>query len=78
MRKAIQLFGLLLIVCGISGTIDHLWMQPILGPILNFFNRVVIANVGFLQGYEVFANLTVSVLGIVVIVAADRMKSTAA
>ena len=72
MRKAIGALGVLLLLIGISGTIDHLFHQPILGFVLNSFNRWVVPNVGFLAGYEVFANLTVAVLGGVIAVAAHR------
>ncbi|OZM70156.1 hypothetical protein CFN78_26665 [Amycolatopsis antarctica] len=72
MRKAIQFLGLYLVVAGISGTIDHLAFQPILNPILNAFNRFVIPHIDALTGFEVYANLTVSVIGVVVLVIAER------
>jgi hypothetical protein len=49
--------GLVLVLMGISGTIDRLFYQPILGPFLNAFNRYVFPNVDVLSGYELYANL---------------------
>ncbi|MET0233882.1 MAG: hypothetical protein ABW224_04510 [Kibdelosporangium sp.] len=72
MRKAIGLLGFLLVLIGISGTIDHLFYQPFFGFLLNSFNRWVVPNVDFLAGYEVYANLTVALLGGVLVVAAHR------
>ncbi|WP_285706350.1 hypothetical protein [Microtetraspora sp. NBRC 16547] len=76
MRHTIQLVGLYFVASGISGTIDHLAVQPVFGAVLNFFNRVVIPRVDVLTGYEVYANLSLAVLGGVLIIAADRTRST--
>ncbi|GGK86057.1 hypothetical protein Sme01_39360 [Sphaerisporangium melleum] len=70
MRKNIQFAGFLLAAMGISGAIDHLAVQPIAGVVLNVVNRVVIPRVGFLAGYELYANLSVAALGIILIIAA--------
>lgn len=75
MSKAIQTAGLVLALMGISGTIDHLAYQPIMGPFLNFFNRTVFPRVDFLAGYELYANLIVAALGLVVAVATERLVS---
>jgi hypothetical protein len=72
MRNAIQLLGVVLLLQGVSGAIDHLAVQPFMGLFLNLFNRVVIPRVGFLTGYELLANLTVAVLGAALVVAAER------
>ncbi|MBO3744828.1 hypothetical protein J5X84_02020 [Streptosporangiaceae bacterium NEAU-GS5] len=74
MRDGLQFFGLYLFAAGISGTVDHMVGQPFMGAILNLFNRVVIPHVGFLTGYEIVANLTVSVLGAVLIIAVERIR----
>jgi hypothetical protein len=71
MRKPIQLLGIVMILQGISGAIDHLAVQPFFGPLLNLFNRVVIPRVDLLAGYELFANLILAVLGVVVVIAAE-------
>jgi hypothetical protein len=72
MRKAIQLVGLFLALQGISGAIDHLAVQPFLGIVLNFFNRVVIPHIDLLAGYELFANLALAALGLILVIAAER------
>ncbi|WP_405144153.1 hypothetical protein OG589_40925 [Sphaerisporangium sp. NBC_01403] len=74
MRQPLQLLGLFLVLEGISGTIDHLAVQPFFGVILNFFNRVVIPRVDLLTGYELYANLSLAVLGLVLVIAAERAQ----
>jgi hypothetical protein len=71
MRESVQTVGFVMAVMGVSGVIDRLAVQPVMGAILNFFNRFVIPRVGFLDGYEIFANLSLAVLGVAVMVAAD-------
>lgn len=68
-----QLVGLFLVLQGVSGTIDHLAYQPFFGFVLNFFNRIVIPDVDALAGYELYANLSLVVLGAAVVVAAERV-----
>ncbi|TQS29224.1 hypothetical protein [Microbispora sp. KK1-11] len=77
MRNVIQLAGAYLVAAGISGTIDHLAVQPFWGALLNVFNRQVIPRLGFLAGYEVYANLLVAVVGAVVLAAAWRRDEEA-
>ncbi|WP_169946687.1 hypothetical protein [Microbispora sp. H11081] len=77
MRKVIQLAGAFLVVAGLSGTIDHLAVQPFWGVALNVFNRQVIPRLPALAGYEVYANLLVSVVGVVVFAAAGRRDDAA-
>jgi predicted membrane-bound mannosyltransferase len=76
MRTPIQTAGFVIALMGVSGTIDHLAYQPILGPFLNAFNRYVFPNVSLLSGYELYANLMVAVVGVLVIVAAERLAPT--
>lgn len=77
MRKLVQLVGVVLVLQGVSGAIDDLAVQPFLGIFLNLFNRVVLPRLGFLAGYELFANLILAVLGVVVVVAADGLRGAA-
>ncbi|MEV4298927.1 hypothetical protein [Microbispora rosea] len=77
MREVIRLAGAFLVAAGISGTIDHLAVQPFWGSILNVFNRQVIPRLSFLTGYEVYANLLVAVVGAVVLAAAWRRDEDA-
>lgn len=69
MRRLVELVGFVLLAMGVSGTIDHLAVQPILG-FLNVLNRVVFPEV--VPGYELYANLSVAALGLVILVAAAR------
>ncbi|NJP26082.1 hypothetical protein OHB01_28755 [Microbispora hainanensis] len=77
MREVIRLAGAFLVAAGISGTIDHLAVQPFWGAILNVFNRQVIPRLGFLTGYEIYADLFVAVVGVVVLAAAWRRDEDA-
>lgn len=74
MHKTIQLLGVVMVLQGVSGAIDHLAVQPFLGAFLNLFNRAILPRLGFLTGYELFANLTLAALGVVVVVAAERTE----
>jgi hypothetical protein len=69
MRSALQFAGVVLVAVGVSGTIDRLLgYQPIFG-FLNVVNRVLVPRVDGLSGYELYANLSVVVLGVVVFAA---------
>jgi hypothetical protein len=70
MRNAIQLLGIVLVLQGVSGAIDHLAVQPFFGPLLNFFNRFILPRVDALAGYELLANLGLAALGAMVVIAA--------
>ncbi|TXK34518.1 hypothetical protein [Nonomuraea sp. C10] len=72
MRKAIQIVGFVLALQGISGAVDHVAVQPFFGFFLNFFNRVIIPRIDVLTGYELFANLALAALGVVLVIAAER------
>jgi hypothetical protein len=71
MRNALQLTGLVLVLQGVSGAIDHLAVQPFFGVLLNFFNRFVLPRIDALAGYELLANLGLAALGLVVLTAAS-------
>lgn len=71
MRKVLEVAGFLLMVVGISGTIDHLAVQPIFG-FLNVLNRFVFPDL--VPGHELFANLITALLGFLIMVAAARTK----
>lgn len=74
MPKLVQLVGAFLLLAGISGAIDHVAAQPFMGIVLNVFNRHVIPNIDALRGYELFANLMIAVLGLVIVVAVARTR----
>ncbi|MFI6578437.1 hypothetical protein ACIBFB_21850 [Nocardiopsis sp. NPDC050513] len=73
MRKILQGTGVLVLLIGVSGAIDHLWYQPFFGVVLNSFNRFVIPNVALLSEYALFANLAVAVVGAVTVLAAEAL-----
>ena len=74
MRKSLQSVGLLLTVMGVSGVIDHLWTQPILGIVLNAFNRFVVEQVPGFQENAILANLGLSAVGIMLIVVTEALS----
>ena len=74
MRDTIELVGFILVLMGISGAIDHLAVQPYMGLLLNLFNRVVVPRVDLLADRALLANLGLALLGVVVMVAADRFQ----
>lgn len=74
MRKTLQGVGALLTLMGISGVIDHLWTQPILGIVLNAFNRFVVEQVPGLQENAILANLGLSACGILLIVVTEALS----
>lgn len=74
MKSILRFLGFFLIAAGISGTIDHLAVQPFMGIVLNVFNRFVIPNIDALRGYEIYANLSIAVLGCVLVAAAMGVR----
>ncbi|GGP72790.1 hypothetical protein [Streptomyces abikoensis] len=66
MAKVVQLVGLFLVVAGISGTVDALATQPFMSPVLNFLNHVI-PHIDALKGYEVISNLSMAILGVIVV-----------
>jgi hypothetical protein len=76
MRTPVQLLGIVMVLQGVSGAIDHLAVQPFFGPLLNFFNRLILPRVDLLSGYELLANLSLAVLGAVVVIAAEPARRT--
>ncbi len=78
MRTLLQFAGVVLLAVGVSGTIDRLLgHQPIFG-FLNVVNRFLIPRVDGLAGYELFANLSVAVLGVVVLASSGMARRGAA
>ncbi|WP_239643851.1 hypothetical protein [Nocardiopsis kunsanensis] len=73
MIKAIQTVAFVVAVMGVSGAIDHLFVQPFLSQVLNFFNRFVIPGIPFLEGYELYANLFIAALAVTVLIVSDRL-----
>ena len=71
MRNGLHVPGLVLLAMGISGLLDHLWVQPVLGPVLNVFERQVFPRVDLLAEHALLANAAVAVLGLLLLLAAD-------
>jgi hypothetical protein len=76
LRTALFMIGGFLVLAGISGTVDHLVGQPLMGVLLNVFNRFVFPFIGPLEGYEVYANLSVAGVGLAVLCAAPLAPRT--
>ena len=75
MRKTVETIGFILVLVGVSGAVDRLWTQPIMGLFFNAFDRWVIPHLSFATGYEVYANLLLAVVGGVVILIGGRLKA---
>ena len=74
MRSVLQVAGVVLLAVGVSGAIDRLLgYQPILG-FLNVVNRFVIPRIDGLAGYELYANLSIAVLGVVVLASSGSAR----
>ncbi|WP_030692986.1 hypothetical protein [Streptomyces globisporus] len=70
MKGFLEGLGALLLVSGIAGVIRELtdgWFR-FLG-----LTRFLTENVGFLQGRELFANIVIAVLGLVLAIAGSRI-----
>jgi hypothetical protein len=73
-QSVLQFAGVVLAAAGVSGTIDRLLgHQPIFG-FLNVVNRFLIPSVDALAGYELYANLSIAVLGVVVFAASGMAR----
>ncbi|WP_017236848.1 hypothetical protein [Streptomyces sp. SS] len=73
MKRFLEVVGFLLTVFGVCGVIRELtdgWFK------LMGLTRFLTDNVGFLEGREVFANIVIAVLGLVLMVASDRVPKS--
>ena len=77
MRNAVQLLGVVLILQGLGGAIDHLAVQPFFSVFLNAFHRFVLPRIGALDGYELLANLGLAAVGLLLLVITDRTSRRA-
>jgi hypothetical protein len=77
MIKVVQFLGFIMILQGITGAIAIAIDKPDFGVFFNFFNRHIVSRVGFLNGYELIADLVIAVLGVAVILVAEQQKKPA-
>ncbi|MGW4163087.1 hypothetical protein [Streptomyces sp. NPDC004788] len=72
MKRFLEVTGFLVLVFGVCGVIRELtdgWFK-LMGA-----TRFLTDNIGFLEGRELFANIVIAGLGLVVLVISDRVKS---
>ncbi len=74
MRKSLQGLGVLLSLMGVSGVIDRIWAQPIMGVVLNAFDRHVVSAIPRLEENAILAGLGLAVCGIVLVVAMESLS----
>ncbi|MFJ5832723.1 hypothetical protein [Streptomyces sp. NPDC093089] len=73
MRRFLEIAGFLLTVLGVCGVVRELtdgWFE------LMGLTRFLTENVAFLEGREVFANIVIAVLGLVLMIVSDRVPKT--
>ncbi|MFF4172509.1 hypothetical protein [Streptomyces sp. NPDC001744] len=73
MKRFLETTGFLLAVFGVCGVIRELtdgWFG-FMG-----LTRFLTENVGFLEGREVFADIVIAALGVVVMIASDRVPES--
>ncbi|MEV0091233.1 hypothetical protein [Streptomyces sp. NPDC050738] len=65
MKKIFEVAGVLLLINGVGGLL-HAWFDwfPLTG---------LVARIGFLDGYEVFADIVLAVAGLAVLIASERV-----
>lgn len=71
MKKLLEITGMVALVAGVCGVIRELtdgWFR-FMG-----FTRFLTENVWFLQGRELFTNIVIAALGLVVLIASDRVR----
>ncbi|WP_030757065.1 hypothetical protein [Streptomyces griseus] len=70
MKRFLEVTGFLLTVFGVCGVVRELtdgWFS------LMGVTRLLTENVWFLEGREIFANIVVAVLGLVLMIVSDRV-----
>ncbi|MFD7322614.1 hypothetical protein ACFV9D_16220 [Streptomyces sp. NPDC059875] len=71
MKRFLEVIGFLTMVVGVCGVLRELtdgWFR------LMGVTRFLTESVGFLQGRELFANIVIAVLGLVIMIASDRVR----
>lgn len=73
MKRILEVTGFLVMVFGVCGVIRELtggWFK------LMGVTRFLTDHVGFLQGRELFANIVIAALGLVILVLSDRVPKS--
>ncbi|MGW1249437.1 hypothetical protein [Streptomyces sp. NPDC002535] len=73
MKRFMEVAGALLALLGAAGAVRELtdgWFRP-LGA-----TRFLTENVWFLEGRELFANIVIAVLGVVLVIASQRVAKS--
>ncbi|MGW6389035.1 hypothetical protein ACWFR1_00725 [Streptomyces sp. NPDC055103] len=73
MKRFLEVAGFLLVVFGVCGVIRELtdgWFR------LMGLTRFLTDNVWFLEGRELFVNIVVAVLGLVLMIVSDRVPKS--
>lgn len=72
MKRFLEVLGFLTMVVGVCGVIRELtdgWFR------LMGVTRFLTEHVWFLEGRELFANIVIAALGLVIMIASDRVKA---
>lgn len=69
MKKAFELLGVLLVIDGLAGIV-HEWTGW-------FGLWVIVPYLKFLHGYEIFANIVLAVIGVVIVTIANVGQNAA-
>ncbi|WP_063909849.1 hypothetical protein [Herbidospora yilanensis] len=78
MRKLVALVGVIAILEGLTGVLNQIIAGDPTIPLRLFdhFNRLVVERAAFLDGYEIWANAALAVVGVVLsIVARARVQA---
>ncbi|MFB7590855.1 hypothetical protein [Streptomyces sp. NPDC056169] len=73
MKKLLEAVGFLLVVFGVCGAIRELtdgWFK------LMGLTRFLTDNVWFMEGRELFVNIVIAVLGLVLLIVSDRVRKS--
>lgn len=71
MKWLVGTLGLLIVLVGVSGFLDHLAAQPLFGTVLNALNREVFEP--YAPASAALLNVAVATIGAAISVAAGRM-----
>jgi hypothetical protein len=72
MQRTLESVGFLVMVAGVVGIINHFWAG---WRLFNLVNGVLLRHVESLQPYELYVDVTIAVLGLVILLAASSLTS---